>query len=89
MFTSEKLEALRARYAGAGAGELRNPTGIAVGGDRVYVADALNRRVQVFAHDGTFVRTLGGPAVEAQGVSAGAGGRPRRAGSTNSVVKIA
>ena len=41
---------------GAGAGELDDPTGLAVSGERVYVADAGNSRIQVFDLEGKFIR---------------------------------
>lgn len=40
---------------GNGTGQLTEPTGIDVAGDRVYVADTGNDRVQVFELDGRFV----------------------------------
>lgn len=45
----------------AGNGSLSNPSGIAVDQDtgHVYVADAGNARVNVYAGDGTFLRSLG------------------------------
>lgn len=46
---------------GRGAGELRNPTGIAVapGSGDIYVADTGNARVQRFDCEGNFLATLG------------------------------
>jgi DNA-binding beta-propeller fold protein YncE len=41
---------------GTGAGEFDDPTGVAVGGDFVYIADLRNDRVQVFNLDGKFIR---------------------------------
>lgn len=40
---------------GSGESEFVEPTGIEVGDDRVYVADALNNRIQVFSLDGLFI----------------------------------
>ena len=40
---------------GSGESQFNDPTGIAIGGDRVYVADYGNQRVQVFDLNGTFV----------------------------------
>ena len=40
---------------GSGDGEFNNPTGIAVAGERVYVADAGNNRLQVFDLDGKYI----------------------------------
>jgi|CXWL01.1.fsa_nt_gi DNA-binding beta-propeller fold protein YncE len=40
---------------GAGDGEFNEPTGMTIGGDRVYVADAGNGRIQVFGLDGKFL----------------------------------
>lgn len=52
---------------GAAAGQLDNPVGIAVSGGEVYVTDQSNRRISVFAVDGSFVRAFG------KAVNAGAG----------------
>ncbi len=41
---------------GTGEGEFNDPTGLAVGGDRVFVTDAMNNRIQVFDLDGKFIR---------------------------------
>ncbi|MEJ7699209.1 MAG: NHL repeat-containing protein [Pyrinomonadaceae bacterium] len=41
---------------GTGEGEFNDPTGLAVGGDRVFVTDAANNRIQVFDLDGKFIR---------------------------------
>ena len=40
---------------GSGDGEFDDPTGIAVGGDRVYVADLRNNRIQAFDLEGKFL----------------------------------
>lgn len=40
---------------GTGEGEFDDPTGLAVAGGRVYVADAHNGRIQVFDFDGKFI----------------------------------
>jgi DNA-binding beta-propeller fold protein YncE len=40
---------------GTGPGEFDDPTGVAVGGDRVYVADEKNNRIQVFDLEGKFL----------------------------------
>ena len=52
---------------GGAAGQLDNPAGIAVSGGEVYVTDQGNRRISVFATDGTFARAFG------KAVNAGAG----------------
>lgn len=46
-----------AEWGGAGEapGQFRDPTGIAVAGDRVFVADARNSRIQVFSVEGAFL----------------------------------
>lgn len=44
---------------GTGLGQFRDPTGIAVTADEVFVADARNGRVQVFDKDGGFKRAFG------------------------------
>lgn len=41
--------------AGSGEGEFDNPTGLTFAGDRVYVADAGNNRIQVFTSDGKYL----------------------------------
>ena len=47
---------------GTGPGEFQRARALAFGPDGLlYVADACNHRVQVFAKDGTFVREFGGP----------------------------
>ncbi len=46
---------------GAGPGRFRDPTGIAVAGAEVFVADARNGRIQVFDFDGNFRRQFGKP----------------------------
>lgn len=43
---------------GAGPNELQRPAGLACRGDHLYVADAMNGRVQVFTLDGAHVRSL-------------------------------
>jgi NHL repeat/Bacterial TSP3 repeat len=46
--------------AGAGAGQLNDPTGIAVSGsNEVYVADSTNQRIAVFNSSGSFLRAFG------------------------------
>lgn len=45
---------------GTGLGQLQRTAGIVWCEGRVYVADAINNRVQVFKDDGTFVGVLGG-----------------------------
>ena len=53
-------DALGQPAAGAGPMEFRDPWGIAAGPDgTIYVADRGNRRVQVIAGDGTWMRDLG------------------------------
>ena len=44
---------------GAAPGRFRDPTGIAVTDDEVFVADARNGRIQVFDHNGRFKRQFG------------------------------
>lgn len=45
---------------GAGPGRFRDPTGIAIAGEEVFVADARNGRIQVFGRDGVYRREFGG-----------------------------
>jgi DNA-binding beta-propeller fold protein YncE len=46
---------------GTSEGEFNDPTGLAVGDDRVFVTDAGNNRIQVFDLDGRFIRQWGVP----------------------------
>ncbi|MFQ5487246.1 MAG: NHL repeat-containing protein [Gammaproteobacteria bacterium] len=46
---------------GDGPGQFNEPTGIAVSTDEVFVADARNRRIQVFDFQGRFKRQFGEP----------------------------
>ena len=56
---------------GEGPGQFNDPTGIAVAGGEVFVADARNGRIQVFDLDGRFKRQFGQP-----GQALGELGRP-------------
>lgn len=56
---------------GDAPGQFNDPTGIAVTADEVFVADSRNGRIQVFDHDGRFLRSFGSP-----GDGAGELGRP-------------
>ncbi len=42
--------------SGAAEGQFNEPTGISIGSDLVFVTDTGNNRIQVFDHDGKFVR---------------------------------
>ena len=46
---------------GNGPGQFHDPTGVAVAGDEVFVADSRNGRIQVFDLDGNFLRAFGEP----------------------------
>ena len=46
---------------GTGPGQFNDPTGIAVAGGEVFVADARNGRIQVFDLNGAFLRMFGRP----------------------------
>ncbi|HED13056.1 MAG TPA: 6-bladed beta-propeller, partial [Gammaproteobacteria bacterium] len=46
---------------GSGPGQFRDPTGLAVAGKEVFVADARNGRIQVFDFNGKFLRQFGKP----------------------------
>ncbi len=46
--------------SGDGPAQLREPTGVAISGDTVFVSDAGNNRVQVFNRSGGFLYTIGG-----------------------------
>jgi len=56
---------------GSAPGQFRDPTGIAVAGGNVFVADARNGRIQVFDRNGRFKRSFGQP-----GETKGELGRP-------------
>ena len=56
---------------GSAPGQFNDPTGIAVAGGEVFVADSRNGRIQVFDLDGTFKRQFGKP-----GENPGELGRP-------------
>jgi ABC-type multidrug transport system ATPase subunit len=45
---------------GTGPGEFLRPSGMLWHDGRIYVVDAFNNRIQVFAEDGTFQKVLGG-----------------------------
>ena len=44
---------------GTGEGEFQRPMGVVWRDSRIYVADAINNRIQIFTDDGAFVRVLG------------------------------
>jgi len=44
---------------GAGPGELYRPKGVAIDGDRIYVAESDNHRVSVFSTEGKFFKSFG------------------------------
>ena len=44
---------------GAGPGELLQPAGVAIDGDRVYVAEDYNHRVSMFSTEGKFLKSFG------------------------------
>jgi len=47
---------------GTGPGQFRDPTGIAISADEVFVSDARNARIQVFDYQGHFLRQIEGEA---------------------------
>jgi hypothetical protein len=49
----------KAGVGGTAAGQMDGPTGVAVGGSEVYVADNGNRRIDVYTKTGTFLRAFG------------------------------
>ena len=57
--------------AGSNPGQFRDPTGIAVTADEVFVSDARNSRIQVFDHHGRFKHQITG-----RGLPAAELGRP-------------
>lgn len=48
--------------AGTAPGEFRDPTGLAVSSSELFVSDSRNARIQVFDHQGNFLRAFGGVA---------------------------
>ena len=44
---------------GAGPGELGKPEGVAIDGDRVYIAEYANHRVSIFNTEGHFLKSYG------------------------------
>lgn len=75
-------------------GQFFGPRAIAVTGDEVFVVDTGNERVQVFAPDGTFLRSWGGYGngptqfVEPVGIAIGPDGRVYVADSGNARISI-
>jgi len=45
--------------AGTGRGQFQRPSGMVISGDRLYVVDAFNNRIQVFSCAGEFLEVLG------------------------------
>jgi len=61
---------------GGGPGQLDSPAQIALGPDgNLYIADSGNDRIEVFAGDGSFLRTIAGQMDDPQDVAFGSGGR--------------
>lgn len=58
-FSSDGEWLLEFGRAGTADGEFQRPSGITWLEGLIYVADAINNRIQVFREDGTFVRVLG------------------------------
>lgn len=52
---------------GTGPGQFRDPTGIAVSENEVFVSDSRNARIQVFDHNGRYRRQFGGSGEEPLG----------------------
>lgn len=69
---------------GSGPGQFHDPTGIAVAGDEVYVADARNGRIQVFNTEGRLRRQIGKP-----GDALGELGRPMNIAVANGRLYVA
>lgn len=44
---------------GTGAGQFQRPSGMVWHGGKIYIADAINNRIQVFSDSGEFVKVLG------------------------------
>ncbi len=75
-------------------GRFYGPRGVAVSDGEIYVADTGNERVQVFAQDGTFLRTFGGAGVadgkltEPTGIAIGPDGNVWVSDSGNSRLSV-
>ncbi len=59
-FTAAGKHVLSFGSFGTGPGQFQRPSGLALRDGKVFVADAMNNRVQVFKDDGTFVGLLHG-----------------------------
>ncbi len=68
---------------GEGPGELREPIGIVISGEEVFVSDAGNNRIQVFDLEGRFLRQFG-----SEGSGAGELGRPMHLGLQGSTLFV-
>ncbi|MGC4190089.1 MAG: SMP-30/gluconolactonase/LRE family protein [Thermomicrobiales bacterium] len=75
-------------------GRFYGPRGIAVSNGEIYITDTGNERVQVFAADGTFLRTFGGTGSEAgklrepTGIAIGPDGNVYVADSANARISV-
>lgn len=72
---------------GSAPGKFSDPNGIAVAGERVYVADSRNHRIQVFTRDGAFVAQWRVPA-EGRPMNLDAGGGRLYADYWNDVIRV-
>jgi ABC-type multidrug transport system ATPase subunit/DNA-binding beta-propeller fold protein YncE len=61
-FTRDGKHLLTFGAFGTGAGEFQRPSGILWHEGKVYIADAINNRIEVYSDDGKFLKTLGGKA---------------------------
>ena len=69
---------------GAEPGELREPIGIVISGEEVFVSDAGNNRIQVFDREGLFLRQFG-----SEGSGPGELGRPMHLGVQGGTLYVA
>lgn len=60
-FTRDGKFLLSFGSVGTGPGQLQRPSGLVWRDGKVYVADAINNRIQVFSDQGKFLQVLGGP----------------------------
>lgn len=70
--------------AGSAPGRFRDPIGIAVAGDRVFVADSRNHRVEVFDRNGRFLHAIGHAGSDPGGL-----GRPMNLAVANGKLYVA
>jgi len=74
---------------GVDPGQFNEPTGIAVTDDKVFVSDSRNRRIQVFDHNGQFIRQFGNPRNKQSGEESAILERPMNLSIANQQLYVA